>query len=761
MPVSNLIHITGQVQGVGFRPYVYTLACSHGLSGYVSNNESGVIIRVQGDKQKVRSFYEDLQKNPPPLARIRDHGIEECEAENFQDFRIVPTKKSDRLNLQLTPDFGICEQCRAELADPNNRRLGYPFTTCVNCGPRWSLTLNFPFERENTTMREFTMCPECSSEYKDPSDRRFHSQTNSCASCGIRLDLHDGNGVRIGTSESDLFTRIAGFLDQGKIVAIQNTGGYLLCCDADNAQAVSRLRKRKKRPAKPFALMYPSLGVLQTELEVGVPQRKALESTVRPIVILPARKYNGTLALREIAPGLRQLGVMLPYSGVLELLARELTRPIVATSGNLHGSPIISEPEEAEKLLSGVADLFLHHDLHIANPQDDSVIKFSHREELPILFRRSRGLAPNYFDFHTTGRDPIMAMGSQLKSTVAFLPNEYLYLSQYLGNLDHYDVYDRFVRTADDFIRIFEQAPRSVLVDSHPSYLSTIKGKELASHFGAKCIEIQHHRAHFASVLGENDLIEQEEPVLGVIWDGTGYGDDKQIWGGEFFLYKDKNMERCGHFEYFDWLAGDKMAREPRLSLFSLTKGRDAALASKFTDEEIRVYSKTLESNQLKTSSVGRIFDAVASLLGICDLNSYEGEAAILLENCIDSYDLAACRALMEVDKDGTLSARELLAKVSDEMARGAEIHETAVNFLYTLASLIAQMAVSKGVRKVAFSGGVFQNSVLCDMVEELMRGRFETYFNVNLAPNDENISYGQVLYHLYGIRSVEETREI
>jgi hydrogenase maturation protein HypF len=761
MPVSYLIHITGQVQGVGFRPYVYTLASRYGLNGYVSNNERGVVIRAQGDPDQVMAFYSELQSNPPPLARMRSHGIEECEDGGYGDFSIVPSKKSNRLNLQLTPDFGICDQCKEELSDPQNRRFGYPFTTCVNCGPRWSLTRNFPFERENTSMHQFDMCPECSAEYTDPADRRFHSQTNSCGTCGIKMGLFSAEGQSIDVSESDFFKEIAGLLAQGAIVAIRNTGGYLLCCDADNPKAVSRLRERKKRPAKPFALMYPSLEILEQEVEVNEAQRRALESTVRPIVILPLGTYQGRLAFGEIAPGLTQLGVMIPYSGVLELLARELARPIVATSGNLHGSPIISEPDQALTLLKGVADYFVHHNLDIVNPQDDSVIKFSRRNELPILFRRSRGFAPNYFDFQMSDAEPLLAMGSQLKSTLAFLPNEYLYISQYLGNLDHYDVYERFVKTADDLIRIFEQNPRGVLVDSHPAYLSTKRGRELAAHYGTECFEIQHHKAHFASVLGENGLFGQNEPVLGVIWDGTGYGDDRQIWGGEFFMLRQGEIDRCGHFEYFDWLAGDKMAREPRLSLFSLTEGKDASIASKFTPEEIRIYSKRLESNGLKTSSVGRVFDAVASLLGICDRNTYEGEAAILLENCIDTYDFSTCRPLISVGPDGRISSKQLIASVSDELDRGSEIHEIAVNFLYTLANLIREMAVSKGVRRVACSGGVFQNSVLCDMVLELLEGSFETYFNVNLAPNDENISYGQLMYHLNCSNASESRRDV
>ncbi len=750
MPVSYFIHISGQVQGVGFRPHVYNLASRFGIHGYVSNNEQGVIILAQGQADQVNDFCATILKNPPPLARIRSHAMEEGPAEPFEGFRILPSRVQDKLNLQLTPDFGICDQCREELSDPHNRRFSYPFTTCVNCGPRWSVTRNFPFERENTSLQDFNMCETCAEEYITPSDRRFHSQTNSCPACGISLSLCDANGGEVRTKPEEIFREIARLLSQGRIIALKNTGGYLLCCDAENSEAVELLRKRKRRPAKPFALMYPSLEALEREIRVTEAQREALESPARPIVLLPLKSYRGSLALEEIAPGLRHLGVMLPYSGLLELVATAFTRPIIATSGNLHGSPIISDEQEAMSLLNGVADFFVHHNLDIENPQDDSVVKYSEKSAVPVLFRRSRGFAPNFFDFHEKEvSECIMAMGSQLKSTLAFVPNEYLYVSQYLGNLDHFDVYRRFLDSTDAFTRIFGEEPQAILVDAHPGYMSTTRGMDMATQLGADLRKIQHHKAHFASVLGEHGLFDQDEPVLGVIWDGTGYGDDGQIWGGEFFLYREKGMERIRHFDYFDWIAGDKMAQEPRLSLFSLSEGTGSeALGSKFTVEELRVYARRLETNRLKTSSVGRIFDAAASLLGICDYNSYEGEAAIRLENSISDYEIGNCRSLLTL-ADGALSGKRLLQRITEELDRGASVEETAANFLFTLASLIREVADSAGVRKVAFSGGVFQNTILIDMVQELLREPVETYFNVNLAPNDENISFGQLMYHL------------
>ena len=341
-------------------------------------------------------------------------------------------------------------------------------------------------------------------------------------------------------------------------------------------------------------------------------------------------------------------------------------------------------------------------------------------------------------------------MGSQLKSTLAYLPNSFLYQSQYLGNLDNFEVYERFQRTVEGFVRIFEKEPDSLLVDSHPEYLSTIAGKEYAARIGVPCFEIQHHKAHFASVLAEHQLFDANEKVLGVIWDGTGYGNDKQIWGGEFFLLEDRRMTRWDHFEYFDWIAGDKMAREARLSLLSLgDSNMKELIAEKFNSEELRIYKTLLGKNKLKTSSVGRLFDAAASLLGICDYNSFEGEAAILLENQVGNYEFEHCHLLWKNEEDEILSPTKMIRGLFESKQHGVGIRELARDFLFSLASTIKFQAERSGAKKVAFSGGVFQNSILIDMIQHLMKNEFDLYFNVNLAPNDENIAHGQMMYHL------------
>ena len=450
----------GRVQGVGFRPYVSKLAKSMGLTGNVSNNEDGVIIYASGASAHVTQFYRELVNNPPPVAIIKTHEIIKLDWVKYERFEILPTQAKGKLNLALTPDFAICEICSEEISDPENRRYQYPFTTCVNCGPRWSVTNTFPFERAHTTIHEFSMCPVCQTEYEDPNARRYHSQTNSCPNCGIRLELTDHHGILIKVGSQLLFKKISELIGNGKILAIKNTGGYLLCCDARNPEVVQRLRHLKKRPKKPFAILYPSIDALKEQINLDQDQTKELCSSERPIVIVSSKGFKGELALDELAPGLSQLGVMLPYSGILELLAREFQQPLVATSGNIHGSPIISNKDQALELISGVADYFLHHDLSISNAQDDSVVKFSFRNQQRVVFRRSRGFAPNYLDYVPGNKTKILALGGHLKSTIAFAPNDFLYLSQYLGNLDHFEVYSRFIETIDVFKKYFSGSPR-------------------------------------------------------------------------------------------------------------------------------------------------------------------------------------------------------------------------------------------------------------------------------------------------------------
>ena len=741
------ISISGQVQGVGFRPYVYSLAVEFSLTGTISNNEKGVIIYVTGYENQVQQFYLKLIEFPPPVSHIKNSSIYATKLKIFKEFKIIPSQKSGQLNLALTPDFAICDDCKTDIQDPENHRYNYPFTTCVNCGPRWALTQTFPFERNHTSIDDFPMCEACISEYTSPSNRRFHSQTNTCATCGIALVLKTNNGNIVDITNNSLFKKLAILLSEGKIIAIKNTSGYLLCCNAENEAVVQKLRSTKNRPNKPFAILYPSMDLLKKELTIDKHHIKSLTSSERPISIISLENYSGNIALSAVAPGLNQIGVMLPYSGILQLLADQLSFPIVATSGNIHGSPVISDNIDAIEKLKSVADYFLEHNLNIEHPQDDSVVKFSFNFKKEVLFRRSRGYAPNYINATINTDKKIMALGAHLKSSIAFYPNEYLYVSQYLGNLDNFDVFNRFTETAQSFIRIFEQQPEIILIDKHPLYQSTQYGKEIAKESNATVIGIQHHKAHFAAILGEHQLFDKK--VLGVVFDGTGYGDDAAIWGGEFFKYELNHIERIGNIEYFDWLVGDKMSKEPRLSLLSLSNAEmEGILTQKFTEKELITYNSLKKGNKLKTSSAGRLFDAVASLLNITDFNTYEGEAAILLENIVTTYNLKSCKCYVSSPSSG-ISAKEIIQNMYVDITNGESREHCIVNFLYTLASSIIEIAKHQNYEHIACSGGVFQNTTLVDMLLELVPEEIKLYFHLDLSPNDENISFGQVMHYL------------
>ena len=737
------IQISGQVQGVGFRPFVYNLAQEHDLKGTVSNDENGVVIFANGTEGMLMNFIDDIVEHAPDAAIIQHHEMREVASCAFREFKIVPSKVASKVAIPLTADFAICASCSDEIQDPNNRRHQYPFTTCTQCGPRYAITERFPFEREHTNMEEFTMCESCLAEYQDPTNARFHSQTNSCSSCGVRLWIEDAKGDEINTQ--NLFHLAGQRLLEGAILAIKHTNGYLLCVAANNSKAVQQLRKRKQRPGKPFALLYSSLPAVQQDFEVTEEEARQLTSKVRPIVLLEKKTSSKNKIAAEVAPGLDRLGIMLPANALLTILMDAVKIPLVATSGNIHGSPILATRTEALEKLSQVADFFIHHDLKISFPQDDSVFQFAGTQ--PILLRRSRGLAPNFMGYSPASNERILAMGAQLKSTFAFTPNGNTYLSPYFGNLENYEVEQRFTDSLQRYTQIFEELPEVILVDKHPSYQSSLLGKELAQKWAIPTKAIQHHKAHFASILAEHRLFESTVPILGVIWDGTGYGDDGMIWGGEFFIYQQKTITRHNHFEYFPSFAGDKMAKEPRLSLFSLVS-ETALLQPKFSKVEYNIYQRLKQQSNIKTTSVGRLFDAVASMLGVIDISTYEGEAAMLLENLANSYQ-GQCINLLEGVSFHTVPASMLLEKLLELRKKGMAANGIAASFIYTLAQVILQVSKQAGTRHIACSGGVFQNKLLVQyLLDEASKKDLQLYLHQEVSSNDENIALGQLAHY-------------
>ncbi len=762
------IHIKGQVQGVGFRPFVRLLAQQFELTGWVNNDVDGVHIEFNATEQKATFFLNHILEKPPVLATITTCKLTEVSSRKYTSFKITHSQHKGNPNLLLTPDAAICNACTQELFESTNRRNNYPFTTCTNCGPRYSIIQSVPYDRGRTTMDTFQMCPHCLKEYEDTKNRRYYSQTNSCPACAIKLELFEckeGNAFNLFPSFSTLniLEQIVALWQAGKIVAIKGIGGYLLTCDANNEKTVQLLRQRKHRPTKPFAVMFPSIKMLEKDLKLREEEQRLLLSSVAPIVLLPAKKVLDTFKIPDtlapsIAPNLNQIGAMLPYTALYQLLLKAYSRPIIATSGNSSNSPIIFKEEKAINGLAAIADYILTNNRKIVVPQDDSVVKFTYFKQQKIILRRSRGYAPSYIAPKLNfSHQSIVAMGAMLKSTFALAHQDNIFISQYLGDLDNFETQENYKHTLHHFLAIFQTKPELLLIDEHPQYATTIYGKEMAIQLDLPTVAIQHHEAHFAAVLAENNLIDHPVPILGVIWDGTGLGNDGHIWGGEFFVYQNHQFERRAHLEYVDFIVGDKMAKEPRISALSFCWEIPKAmlnLKEKFTETEWAIYHKLLtKGSGLKTSSMGRLFDAVASLLGILDKQSYEGEAALLLETKALQYfqkeGLVTNFSSFEENKDTfKVTATEILRLLLKDLELGMVKEYIAAHFHFLLIKYIEKIATSQNIHHIAFSGGVFQNGLLVDLLIHHLGATFELYFHKALSPNDENISFGQLVWN-------------
>ncbi len=746
------IHIGGLVQGVGFRPFVCRLAERMGLYGWVSNGNDGVHIEINATEETADSFYTSLLCCQPENAIIRSHHLQITSPTLYTDFRIKESDDSAIPDLLLTPDIAICENCRNEITDPENKRYQYPFTTCLECGPRYSIITGLPYDRPNTTMTELEMCPSCKIEYNNIHDHRHFSQTNSCPDCAVPMHLFDNNGVEISRDPESILLIALESLKHGHILAVKGIGGYLLICDATKHYSVSTLRDRKHRPAKPFAVMYPSVEKAEEDLIITDKEKKALTSKQAPIVLceLKEEPVSG-ICTEAIAPGLGKIGALLPYTPLLCLIMEGWNKPLVATSGNLSGTPIIYTDEDAILWLTDYADFIISFERDIVAPQDDSVIQFTGHSTHPVILRRSRGLAPNYFPATFLNTQPILAMGAELKSAFAISAGHNLFVSQYLGDQANFESQVSFDYTLSHLRQLLQFNPEQILIDSHPNYFVSQKGKELAEEWNIPVTAIQHHKAHFSAVLAENDLLSSEDKILGVIWDGTGYGEDEQIWGGEFFLLQDGEMDRYMHLDYFPQLLGDKMSKEPRVSAVSLLRNNvDQLMQIKdhFTAAEREFYLKLLQQKQeLLTSSMGRLLDGIAAILNIQSINSYEGEAVMKMEaiarSCktesMDYYPIAVNKNRL----DWSAMIHELL----NELKENEDIPVIARKVFVSLAMLIKNVAVRAGAKKIAFSGGVFQNAFLIDLVTILLHDEFELYFHRQLSPNDECIGFGQLAY--------------
>ena len=758
------IHITGRVQGVGFRPFVYRLAQRFQLKGWVKNAEDGVHVEINAEETTAHDFLKHILSEKPAQAIIEHSTLKIAPPQYFEHFNILESDQSGFIpmssGIKFTPDFSICSNCKTELFDPHNCRFGYGFITCTDCGPRYSIQIEKPFDRETTTMKPFMVCETCKAEYNTPSDVRFYSQTNSCASCGIQLKLFDKNKSIIAVENP--ITHIVQAIEQGKIVAVKGIGGYLLLCDATNETTIQELRQRKNRPRKPFAVLYPNLDVLRQDVNLSETEEQILLSEKAPIVLVGIKeKRASAIALKSIAPNLHKIGVMVPYAPLLCLITEGVSKPLIATSGNTRGAPIIHDDNEAINQLSHFADLIVTHNRQIVAPQDDSVVQLA--GEKPILLRRARGYAPAYFGaLPKNTMDGIIAMGADLKATIGISHQQEWTISQYLGNQENYEAQQSYDTVAQHLIQLTGVKPRLILVDKHPLYHTSQNGLGWAKRDNLEVAFVQHHEAHFAAVLQENDLIKTDTPVLGVIWDGTGYGSDGNSWGGEFFTYQNHAFQRIFHLNYVPLIVGDKMAREPRISAMAFCHKqlgvvapsrlfREAPfLSEKFSKNEYAVYTKMLAQPNLFTSSMGRLFDAVACLLGLIDKASYEGEAALYLQHLAENTTgRRNATPYTVVFNENTIDTDAVIKNILNDLKQGIERAEIALKFHLTLVQMIRFVAEKSNCQKIAFSGGVFQNSLLVQLIARDLKD-YDLYFHKELSPNDENIAFGQLAhYHI------------
>jgi hydrogenase maturation protein HypF len=742
MAFARSIRVRGVVQGVGFRPFVYRLARANMLAGWVLNGEQGVEIHLEGVEENLDAFVREMKLNPPPAASIAEIVVDSATCEGLDDFTIRESERRDRPTVRVSPDLPVCDECLAELFDPSNRRYAYPYINCTNCGPRFSVILALPYDRPNTTMRAWPMDDYCDHEYHDPGNRRFHAQPVACPACGPRFSLVLG-GTETAV-DSQAIDRAAQLLNDGSIVAVKGLGGYHLACDARNAEANAALRARKFRKEKPFAVMAKDLDVARGLIEISPDTESLLTSVARPIVLAPKK-----VELAGVAPENDELGVMLPYTPLHHLLfAAGAPDVLVMTSANRSSEPIAYEDSDALERLSGIADAFLIGERPIARRVDDSVARAGVFG--PIVLRRARGYAPGAVATLPTRRS-ILALGADLKNTITLVVDGQAFVSQHIGDLDYYQAYQAFQETMNDLIAMYDVRREDLLVahDLHSQYASTAFASTFAS--SQKCA-VQHHRAHLASVLAERGA--WEERVVGVSLDGTGYGDDRSIWGGEVFVGSvHRGFERVAHLRPALLPGGDAAARYPAqaaagflsqvVRLPDLTAspfgfGARYRGALRLIDRGVRTFS---------TTSMGRLFDAAAALLGFTRETTFEGQAAIWLEQL--AKGAPASDAYPFPFAGGELDFRPLLDCVVTDRMRARPAGEIARAFQLGVArglsTCVRTICEGHGIRTVVLSGGVFQNELLLEDLKPLFdAAQLEVWTNHAVPPNDGGISLGQ-----------------
>ncbi|MGI8586618.1 MAG: carbamoyltransferase HypF [Chloroflexia bacterium] len=738
------IRVQGIVQGVGFRPFVYGLAARHALGGYILNDSAGVTIEVEGEAASVEAFVRSVHDDPPPLALVERVAWERIPPNGDTAFVIEQSRGTAEKRALISPDVCACDDCLRELFDPADRRYRYPFTNCTNCGPRFTIIRDVPYDRSQTTMDVFPMCEDCRREYDDPLNRRFHAQPNACPRCGPQVSL-----MRPGAGEpttADAAIREAQrLLSDGAILAVKGLGGYHLACDALNGEAVARLRARKHREGKPFALMAPDPAAVEEFCLISEDERAWLTGRRRPIVLLRRREPNAIP--EEVAPGQSCLGFMLPYTPLHYLLT---DRVLVMTSGNISDEPIAYRDDDAFERLGGIADAFLTHNRAIHMRCDDSVVRGAGRSL--FFMRRSRGYAPQPIGTAFEFPVPTLAVGSHLKNTFCLGKGRQAFVSNHIGDLENLETLTSFREGIEHFGRLFDISPEAVAYDLHPDYLATKYALDLDVPYK---IGVQHHHAHIAGVLAEHGLTG---PVIGVAADGTGYGTDGAVWGCEIMAADLRGFERLAHLAYVPLPGGEQAVRQPwRMGAVYLVQ----AYGDAFLDLDIpfvrrldRARWRTLAQmaargiNSPQASSLGRLFDAVAALLGVRDEVLYEGQAAIELEAMAEPSDRAYPFAVVE-GNPATLDVAPLIRAIVEELRRGTALPEIAGRFHRTVAEMLSVVCgrarEETGLGRVALSGGVFQNRLLLEqLMTRLEETGFQVYLNRQVPPNDGGLSLGQ-----------------
>jgi hydrogenase maturation protein HypF len=724
--VDKKITVSGAVQGVGFRPFIYNTAQQLGVVGEVYNNSAGVVIIIQCSQVQFNFFLSTLKNNIPTLASITDIAIEDCQINTYLDFNITHSRNGKNTTVVL-PDACICAECINDIIDKNNRRYGYAFTNCTNCGPRFSIIKKIPYDRKSTSMACFTMCQKCQQEYQNPNDRRFHAQPNACSECGPQLQLTDSEGEDIVTN--DTIKKTADLLKQGKIIAIKGVGGFHLACLASSKSAVAELRKRKHRAHKPFALMAKDVEMVQKYCQVSQQEEQLLTSNAAPIVLLII-KNNTPSSL--VAPKQKKLGFMLPYTPLHYLLLQQFDEPLVLTSGNKSHNPQITDNQVALQELTNITDYFLMHNRDIVNRLDDSVVQYVANET--TIIRRARGYAPSTLPLPHgfEGHQGLLAVGAELKNTFCLITNNNAIISQHIGDLKTLESYQDFQDNIALYQQLYESKIKHLVCDLHPEYLSSKYADNYAENNNIKLSIVQHHHAHIAACLFENGRAISDDKVLGVAWDGLGLGADNNLWGGEFLLADYSSFKRLAYFEYIPLLGGDKAQTEPWRMAYAYLKHYKIPADGYFSGKPTTDFDALLASNMALnyTSSVGRLFDAVAYLLDICtDKISYEAQAAIELENMADACIITGEQpayefGLKKIKNHFYIDSKKFWISIIKDLENKVKNEDIAYRFHLSLAKLLVDIVLQLQqiyqFNTVVLSGGVFHNQLLLTLVNKL-----------------------------------------